>query len=85
MSPRPTSEIPTDPDYPALGKLGGTKSAAVASVPPKYRATFLKAISGTSRKASIRSACLECMGFSAQEVAKCSRRWCPLYPWRLKG
>ncbi|MBT6047833.1 MAG: hypothetical protein HOG49_13575 [Candidatus Scalindua sp.] len=32
---------------------------------------------------AIRFQCLECMGFSAYEIKKCTDKSCPSYPYRL--
>lgn len=52
-------------------------------IPTKYQKLYAKAF--TSRKAAIRSFCLECVGWDAAEVQKCKDRACPLYRWRLRG
>ena len=38
-----------------------------------------------SRKAAIRSFCIECMGYVGSEVIKCTDKECPLYRWRRTG
>lgn len=52
------------------------------SVPERYRAMYGRAMAGNSRKAALRVKCLECVGWSAAEVARCTAPHCPLYPYR---
>jgi len=54
-------------------------------IPKKYRKLYQKAVSGRSRKAAIRSFCLECVGYIEKEVPICTDGACPLYKYRLKG
>ena len=52
-------------------------------VAKKYRTMYERAMSGRSLKASIRSHCLMCCGWDAEEVRRCTATQCPLYPHRL--
>jgi hypothetical protein len=52
-------------------------------VPRKYDAMYGRRKG--SRKASIRYFCLECVGFSENEVKECTDKGCSLWRWRLKG
>ena len=52
-------------------------------VPSKYRQLYDRR--AKSRKAAIRSFCLECVGYSETEVRECTDENCPLYDWRLRG
>jgi len=54
----------------------------LASIPQRQRGIFLRAWSGKSRKAAMRAFCLECMGFEAAEVGRCTAPACPLYEYR---
>jgi hypothetical protein len=54
-------------------------------VPPRFRAIYRKGIAGKSRKAAIRAFCLQCTGWSASEVQRCTSTSCPLFPYRVKG
>ena len=54
-------------------------------VPKKYQKLYEKAISGRSRKAAIRSFCIECVGYFEKEVRACTDPECPLYLYRLYG
>jgi hypothetical protein len=54
-------------------------------VPPRFRAIYRKGIAGKSRKAAIRAFCLQCTGWSAGEVQRCTSTSCPLFPYRIKG
>jgi hypothetical protein len=53
------------------------------NVPEKYRQMYAKR--KKSRKSAIRFMCLECLGFSEDEVRQCSDTSCSLFSWRLKG
>ena len=52
-------------------------------VPQKYKAMYARRKS--SRKAAIRSFCLECVGYSEPGVKLCTDKACPLFMYRLKG
>ncbi len=52
-------------------------------VPPLYRQIYKQAMTGRSRRMAVRAFCLECMGWSANEVRDCTAPYCPLYPYRL--
>jgi len=52
-------------------------------IPPKYRAMYERR--KTSRKAAIRSFCLECVGYQPEEVKRCTDTGCPLFFYRLGG
>lgn len=52
-------------------------------IPKKYRKIYNRR--KTSRKAAIRSQCLDCCAYSEKEVQICSDKECPLYKWRLSG
>lgn len=54
-------------------------------VPKKYKKLYEKAVSGKSRKAAIRSQCLECTGYNPSEILLCTDIWCPLYKYRANG
>jgi len=50
-------------------------------IPKKYQAMYDRR--KKSRKAAIRSQCLECVGYVAKEVELCTDNGCPLFKWRL--
>jgi len=52
-------------------------------VPKKYTGLYDKC--KKSRKAAIRSFCVECVGYVSFEVIKCTDKGCPLYSWRKTG
>ncbi len=52
-------------------------------IPKKFQALYRKAMTGKSRRAAIRSFCLECVGYQQAEVERCSATGCPLHPYRL--
>jgi len=54
-------------------------------IPRKYRKLYQKAVSGRSRKAAIRSFCVECVGYVEKEVPICTDLGCPLYHYRING
>jgi len=53
------------------------------NIPEKYQKMYARRTK--SRKAAVRSFCLECVGYSETEVELCTDKTCPLYPWRLRG
>jgi len=53
-----------------------------ASMPKAYWRLYERAMTGRSRKAAMRSFCLECCGWQRVEVANCTATACPLYPYR---
>lgn len=55
------------------------------SVPSQYRKMFTRAATKSRPVAAIRAACLECCGYSANEVIACTAPKCPLYPYRMGG
>jgi hypothetical protein len=57
----------------------------VQTIPGRYRGNYEAGISGESRKAAVRSFCLECMGWSSPDVRACTALACPLFPYRIKG
>jgi len=61
------------------------RQQACEALSPKYRRLFERAWSGKSRKAAIRSQCLQCCGFSPREVRRCSDATCPLFEFRREG
>ena len=54
-------------------------------IPKKYKKLYEKAVSGRSRKAAIRSQCLECVGYFPKEITLCTDKGCPLYLYRESG
>lgn len=54
-------------------------------IPKKYVPMYEKAMNRKSRKAAIRSFCLECVSYSEQEVKNCTDPACPLFLYRLSG
>jgi hypothetical protein len=51
-------------------------------MPPKYRATYRRAVEGKSLRACVNSQCLECCGWERAEVGACTDSGCPLYAVR---
>lgn len=49
-------------------------------VPPLYRG--IAEAAKTSRAASLKLFCLECVGYVRADVTNCTARQCPLHPWR---
>lgn len=60
----------------------GSVERKLADTPKKYQQVYLRAISGKSRKAAVRSFCIECVGWQISEVRKCTCTACQLYPYR---
>ena len=54
-------------------------------IPRKYKGLYKKATINRSRKAAIRSFCLECCGYQEKEVKLCTDTGCTLYKYREKG
>lgn len=52
-------------------------------IPRRYRKMYDRR--KKSRKAAIRSFCLECVAYSENEVRLCTDEGCPLFRWRLTG
>ncbi len=57
----------------------------IRNVPKRYLALYAKARAKKSRKAAIRSFCLECVSYLREEVKLCSDMTCPLYKYRITG
>jgi len=55
------------------------------NTPQKYKKLYVKALAKKSRKAAIRSFCLECMCYYPDEVKRCTDDGCPLYKYRING
>jgi len=51
-------------------------------IPQKYQQLYDRAMSGKSRKAAVRCACLDCCGWVSEEVNLCTDTGCPLWPYR---
>ena len=84
--PELAQELPQDVDNRQFGDQESTISPSdLQDIPPAYRGHYRKALSGRSRKASIRTHCLQCVGWNASEVRRCTSPKCPLYPFRITG
>ena len=57
----------------------------LSDVPTRFHHLYKRAWDGKSRKSAIRAFCLECSGWSANEVCGCTAPACPLYEFREKG
>ena len=55
---------------------------AERDIPKYYQGIYRRAMSGKSRKAAVHAFCLECVGWERNEIALCTDRECPLYPYR---
>ncbi len=53
------------------------------NMPQKYKGQYDKATMGRSRSMAIRTFCMSCMGWSPNEVDRCTAPGCPLYKWRF--
>lgn len=54
-------------------------------VPRCFQKLYRRAMTGRSQSAAIRSFCLECMAYVADEVRYCTDTGCPLFGYRLRG
>ena len=54
-------------------------------IPQKFQKLYQRAKTGRSQSAAIRSFCLECTGYEAEEVKLCTDPGCPLFEYRLNG
>ena len=53
------------------------------NAPPMYAGTLEKALSGkASPRAAIKAMCLQCTGYSRQEIIDCAIAGCPLHAYR---
>lgn len=78
--------IPQTIDNRQSGDQGGTITPEdMLGIPPAYRGHYRRAMTGKSRKAAIRAFCLECVGWNASGVRKCTGTKCPLYKFRIAG
>ena len=66
--------------------IAGKRKAKIAErrteIPRRYRGVYDKAVQGKSRKAAMRAFCLECCGWIAQEVRRCTDQACPFHRYR---
>jgi hypothetical protein len=51
-------------------------------IPRMYQGIYNRAMSGKSRKAAMHAFCLECVCWERNEVALCTDKDCPLFPYR---
>jgi hypothetical protein len=51
-------------------------------MPPKYRATYRRAVKGKSLRACVNAQCLDCCEWQTGEIAGCTDLGCPLYTVR---
>jgi len=66
----------------------GQVAERLRDMPPKYQATYRRAVKGRSLRACINAQCLECCGYQSVEVAACTDCGCPLWsvrPYRSVG
>ncbi|MDI9432344.1 MAG: hypothetical protein QM570_11550 [Planctomycetota bacterium] len=54
-------------------------------VPRRFQKLYRRAMTGRSQSAAIRSFCLECMAYVADEIRDCTDTGCPLFAYRLTG
>ena len=54
------------------------------AIPTKYEALYKRAMTGKSRKDSVRAHRLMCCGWQENEVARCTATRCPLYLYRMR-
>lgn len=80
----PVDRPESAPGIDAGGPVGldGRRRNRLAAIPSRQRPIFLRAWTGSSRKAAIRAFCLECVGYESAEVNRCTATACPLYEYR---
>ena len=54
-------------------------------VPERYRERYERAMQGTNRADAVRLHCIECMGWQASEVKRCTATGCVLFPYRQRA
>lgn len=54
----------------------------LSEMPKMYRRAYLEAMKGKSPTAAIRAHCLECMGWSRNDIPGCTAGACALFPYR---
>jgi hypothetical protein len=54
----------------------------LAEIPPAYRQTYKRAMTGKSLRAATTAFCQECCGYQREEIKLCTAIDCPLYPYR---
>ena len=67
------------------GRFQAARERRLGEVPSATRSRYVSAWAGRSRKAAIRMHCLECVGWNAAEVRRCTSPTCALYAYRLGG
>ncbi len=86
-SPQTAQRIPNSPLRGEFGSVSPAVSRRLAQIPDLYRATYLKALSG-SKTAAVKAQCLECVGWQRAEVTRCTDDGCPLFnvrPYQKKS
>lgn len=82
------SQQPLSVDNPH-SEIQERREAKLLTVPRKhhglYRELYRIAWQGRRRKAAIRAFCLECVGYDAAGVRRCSSPECPLFEFRVTG
>ena len=63
-----------------LAKAGITRR--IEQMPETCVRTYLRAISGKSLSAAVKSFCLECVGWQREAVTNCTSPGCPFYLYR---
>ena len=77
---------PGNHDSPCLDEIRAQKIETwTKTLPQRFRVVYRAGITGKSRKAAVRSMCLECVGFDTAEVARCTDYRCPLWAFRERG
>lgn len=63
------------------GPHAAARQAFMEKMPPRVRGTYARGMAG-GRAAGVKAFCLQCCGWSAAEVRKCTAVCCPL--WELR-
>lgn len=73
------------PDATEIDRKRAIRLQDVSQYAPRHVAVFRRAYEGRSRRAAVHALCVECMGYDAREVPRCSAPDCPLWPYRPGG
>jgi len=93
MSKRITNSqsVPDEPIIRARATFSGNQgkttlnpkvAAKIAQMPPSFRATYPRAMTGKSLRAAVNAFCAECVGYQRDEVRFCTSPACPFYQFR---
>lgn len=73
------------PDAAEIDRKRAIRLQEVSRHARRHVAAFRRAYEGRSRRAAIAAFCVECMGYAAREIPRCTALDCPLWPYRPGG